>query len=218
MTLSIAIQSCPPRAKRAVELARVLGGQACEARVFGHHVLDPVITTDVEMRGARQGAALAWGAASNSTTHHLVVQDDAVPCADFVATVAALVALHPADPISLCSLAPRGPGPVPSLRRTRRVLGAQAIVMPTELARTVAKYLARGDQTLDDEAIAHVLDALRVRLLVTAPALAQHDVSTPSLVGHDAVLDELVARDFIGPRSEARFLPWRDAPVIPEVF
>lgn len=107
---------------------------------------------------------------------------------------------------------------MPSFRSSRRVLGAQAIVMPTWLAQIAAEYLGRGDHTLDDVALEHVLNALRVRLLVTSPSLVQHDVRTASLAGHDAQLHELVAADFIGASSEARSLPWRTAPTIPEVF
>ena len=217
-SLSIRIMASPPRLARARGLLGVLREQAVTARDAGWAVADPLLSLDQDMRGARAGAADAWAAAGGAT-HHLVVQDDVEVCPGFVTAVVGAVAAHPAHMISFCSLGRQKPQTSALVLRSRRdVVGAQAIVMPTSTAKDVASYLHRSAIPTDDQALTVFLQVRNLHILVVDPSLVRHDVSMPSLIGHGPILARLTTPHVLPRSIDAAALPWRDAPIIREVF
>ena len=81
VSLGISVMAAPPRLALARALVEKLVSQI---DLYGSRALHPVVALDVGMQGARVAAARAWALHSPLMTHHLVIQDDAVLCSDFI--------------------------------------------------------------------------------------------------------------------------------------
>lgn len=141
---------------------------------------------------ALRTARLAWQSVADGATHHLVLQDDAVPCADFASSLLRAVAAAPDAPISLHtdwgngtsyavrvgallgrSWAPVTDGIVPTIGH----------VLPAELARQVSRF-QDYDGPHDDVALRRFLATVRIPAVATVPNLIEH-APLPSIAGHD---------------------------------
>ena len=69
--LSIAIMAVPERRALVFELLEILNKRV------------PVLW-DIGHKGAKWNAERAWSSISGNATHHLVLQDDAIPCRNFI--------------------------------------------------------------------------------------------------------------------------------------
>ncbi|MFH9404224.1 hypothetical protein [Streptomyces sp. NPDC017638] len=196
--ISAAVMSHPRRAAAAHALAGRFPG------------LDITVVLDPEPDGppsALRTARLAWAAVAPDATHHLVLQDDALPTEDFLTRLHALVAARPDAALSLFTewgsrtsyavrlaamhghdLAPVVDDYVPCV----------ALVLPAEIARGFDPYArAKVDGGHpDDLALLHYLTDLGTPVLIPVAGLADHDNDT-SLVGNNVH----------GPRRAACLLP-----------
>ncbi|MDN3241498.1 hypothetical protein [Glycomyces tritici] len=172
IALSTAIMTHPAREDRARKLAESLPD------------LNPaVLVDDTEPGRGNLGNALrAWGAVGEDATHHLVLQDDVVPCDGFTALVRRAVGARPDAAISLfCEWGSRSA----TLARVaaRRGWGwaravdmytpSQGLVMPRDTALAFAATEDAGGA--DDLALVAYLRGNGVENLVTVPNLLEHD-------------------------------------------
>ncbi|MFD9716113.1 hypothetical protein [Streptomyces sp. NPDC059076] len=135
-------------------------------------------------------AVLAWGAMAPEATHHLVLQDDAVPVPDLRERVLRAVGERPAAAISLYT---EWASATSSAVHLAAWLGQPfaevcdpytpciGLVLPAEAARELARTTPEVPQ--DDVMIADVLRRLGVPAYVTVPHLVQH-ATEMSLTGN----------------------------------
>ncbi|MBV1856563.1 hypothetical protein [Catellatospora tritici] len=179
--LSTVIMTHPARADRAEALAAALPELAPTL----------VVDTGQPGHGNLGNAVRAWAAIGADATHHLVLQDDALPCADFARLVRQAVGARPDDAVSLfCEWGSRSANLVrvaawQGLSWARAVdvyTPSQGLVLPRRAALDFAAEFA--DQTgPDDLALAGFLRRTGRRNSVTVPNLLEHD-DQPSLTGN----------------------------------
>jgi hypothetical protein len=144
-------------------------------------------------------ARVAWGAAGGEATHHLVIQDDVILLSSFFEHVEAAVARNPGAALAFfAEWGSRTSGAI----RIAALRGAswaevvddyiptQALVLPIEVARGAADFMARLPPEIPDDIALH--DYLR------AEGIAEL-VSTPNIVEH-ADLPSLIGNTWMGPR------------------
>ena len=190
VTLSVVVMAHPKRREWAEALA---------AR------LDPCpIIYDPEPDGEPSSwrtARLAWAAHREmpDATHHMVVQDDAIPCYRFLHGAHAAIAARPDRCLSfygnrkeIGAALERGE----SWARVRDFLNAQAVVLPVGWIR---QYVAYGDamgEGDDDWRLQHYLKAMGEYALLSAPSLVQHGSPDSGLLGHGKMPIRRVSRWF----------------------
>ncbi len=107
-----------------------------------------------------RSARLAWEAAYPGATHHLVLQDDAVPCADFrsrltceVLRPVAIPFVHQGTGRALCHFVRETPGPAGKVVRAPRLLRERGL--PADrLVETLAAFLRGTEAELLDAPLA----------------------------------------------------------------
>jgi len=168
--LSAAIMSHPRRAAAARALAASLPE------------LSPTVVFDPSgSSGTLATARLAWATVGPGATHHLVLQDDALPCEDFAERVRDAITDHPVASLSFFD---DWGGRTANMVRIAAMRGhrwaevatsyvpAQALVLPAAHAATFASF-ACPDDTPDDVALyEHTRGLPRY---VQVPNLADHD-------------------------------------------
>ena len=170
--LSTAIMTHPAREDRARKLADSL--PEFEA---------VLVVDDTEPGRGNLGNALrAWAAVGDDATHHLVLQDDVVPCEDFAALVRRAVSARPRDAVSLfCEWGSRSASLVRVAARrgwgwARAVdmyTPLQGLVMPREAAVEFAGTEDTGGP--DDHGMVAYLRRTGMANVVTVPNLLEHD-------------------------------------------
>jgi hypothetical protein len=191
--LSTAIMTHPAREDRARKLAESLPE------------LNPLVIVDSPGpgRGNLANALRAWAAVGEEATHHLVIQDDIVPCENFTGLIHRAVGARPEAAISLfCEWGSRSA----TLARVaaRRGWGwaravdmytpSQGLVLPREHA--LAFAATENAEGADDLALVAYLRQGRIDNLVTVPNLLEHD---------DRL--SLTANGFQGPRLSVCVAP-----------
>lgn len=191
MLISVAIEHHPSRAELAAAITDKLAPLEVEV------VSDPLPDepTPATWRTYRR----ALDATPAGATHRLVIQDDALPCDDFVAVLELAVAARPDDLLVLCvcgnaTLAgrdlcvarARGEAYV-ELRRISFV-PAVAVVWPVELIRRVTDYVDGQDRWVpnrlaDDEVIYRAAVALGIVPVATVPSIVEHPDEADSVIG-----------------------------------
>jgi hypothetical protein len=139
-------------------------------------------------------ARLAWQSVADGATHHLVLQDDVLLCAEFPERTVEAILGRPADALSLFV---EWAGRTANLVRLAALTGhgyvetidpyvpTQALVLPADVARG---FLPWADENsthtdADDVVMLRYLAATGVTSFVTAPNLVDHD-TVPSLLGN----------------------------------
>lgn len=186
-----------PRAVRlsAVVMAHPARLRRAEALRDRHPELNLSVVVDPapdEGPSARRTARLAWQAVDSEATHHLVLQDDAVPCDGFLDHLLRAIAARPHDALSLQT---EWGSKTSYAVRLAALCGAAwaevvdhyvpdiGIVLPAHLARgcgTFSGYQGRHS----DVAVRAYLSEVGANALVTVPNLVQHG-QPASLCGHD---------------------------------
>ena len=141
------------------------------------------------------------GALAPDASHLLVIQDDAIVCLDFMATVEKVIAAHPDSPI--CLFVP-GVGLLRNAMLDACYRGKQwaeiprpafvpvvAVVWPRADAEALLAYaeekpFALG-RTSDDANVAEWMRVTRRTFWMTVPSLADHPDDTPSLMNQPAM-------------------------------
>lgn len=184
--LSAAVMAHPKRAAAAHALA---------ARFPELHVQ---VALDPEPDGppsALRSARLAWAAVAPDATHHLVLQDDALPADNFLERLHSLIVAQPEAALSLFAewgsrtsyavriAAMHGHHLAPVIDS---YVPCQALVLPAETARGFDAYVeAKVDKsTEDDVALLHYLADRGISRLIPVANLADHDTDV-SLVGNN---------------------------------
>ncbi|MFE1272034.1 hypothetical protein [Streptomyces sp. NPDC058758] len=175
-----------------------------QALVEAHPALAARVVTDPEPEGppsALRTARRAWQAVAPGATHHLVVQDDALPAPGFAGTVAALAAARPEASLSLFT---EWGSRTANAVRAAALLGhawapvvddylpSVALVLPAPLALGFEEYAAAKatPEATDDVTLLDYLHAVDKLVPVAGPV---DHANPPSLVGNDVM----------GPRSAA---------------
>ncbi|MEU2826940.1 hypothetical protein ABZ763_32920 [Streptomyces bacillaris] len=192
-----AVMAHPRRAAQAAELAAGLAGWG--ARV----VTDPVPGGGA---GALRTARAAWAAVAPDATHHVVLQDDVLPCRDFTARVADGIRELPDAPLALYANWNSWNG---AATRAAALQGAAWVpAVPGEWTPSLALVLPRADVEAllaavpadvtgpepDDTVLARELGRRGRPVLIPVPHWVEH-ADGASLVGNDVY----------GPRHSACF-------------
>ncbi|MES0837756.1 hypothetical protein [Nocardiopsis tropica] len=220
--LSCAIMAHPKRSAAAHRLAASLPG------------LSPRVVLDPEPDGppaTLRTARAAWAAAPPGATHHLVLQDDAVPVAGMADALAGVLCAHPDLPVALFCEWGSGTG---SMARWASMGGfglaecvdafvpTVGLALPVATASALVRAIDSHDPAEhDDEVVARFLEGLGRSAFVTVPNLVQHDGDT-SLVGNDHTMGarrsallarpgEAVAEDVLHAPGLVPFVSWRRA-------
>ncbi|MGW4892735.1 hypothetical protein ACWEQL_10790 [Kitasatospora sp. NPDC004240] len=185
--ISVAIMHHPSRTARLPALVR-----AClplEAR--------PVPDPDpYGLPSPLRTAKRAWADIADGATHHLVLQDDAVPAEGFARLLTEAVAARPLSGLALYSnwnspqnsylvrRAVAAGSPWAPLSRTEWI-PTQGFVLPVDQARDLAKYLAEIPDEVrdDDEMVALFCQERAVETLAAVPHLLDH-ADSPTIAGH----------------------------------
>ncbi|MEY9836725.1 hypothetical protein ABH941_001945 [Streptacidiphilus sp. EB103A] len=184
--LSVAVMAHPSRARAALRLQADLAALA------------PEVVFDPEPEGppsALRTARRAWSAVAPGATHHLVLQDDAVPCAGFAAQAAAAARARPEDGLAFFTEWGSRTAHMVRIaaltgaswaRAVDEYVPAPALLLPAHIARGFDEYAERkaDPATPDDVALDDYLRELGVASYVSVPNLADH-LETPSLTGND---------------------------------
>ncbi|MEV2274262.1 hypothetical protein AB0I72_01635 [Nocardiopsis sp. NPDC049922] len=185
--LSTAIMAHPSRRDRAEALA------ARHPELAARVVLDP---RPQDGPSALRTAAAAWSAAPEDATHHLVLQDDAVPCADFLPKVLAGVRALPEASLSLFAEWTSMTAHNLRLAAMAGAVWAEAVdeyvpcvalVLPAALGREFGEAARSRLHTWpaqDDVSLSHFLYERGVTRLCRIPTLVEHD-GPASLTGND---------------------------------
>ncbi|MFE5996928.1 MULTISPECIES: hypothetical protein [unclassified Streptomyces] len=195
--ISAAVMAHPRRAAEAARLADALPGWGTEV------VVDPAPEAGP---GALRTARAAWAAVAPDATHHVVLQDDVVPCRDFAAQVAHAVRELPDAPLALYANWNSWNG---AATRAAALQGASWVpAVPGEWTPSLALVLPRADVEAllaavppdtagpdpDDTVLARELGRRGRRVLIPVPHWVEH-ADGASLVGNDVY----------GPRHSACF-------------
>lgn len=160
--------------------------------------LKPDIVVDPDPHGppsSLRTAAVAWSFAPEHATHHLVLQDDAVPCAGFAEAVHAAIAQYPHAALSLFT---EWTSMTAHHLRLAALAGATwagvvdeyvpsvALVLPAGIARefgAAAVQHRRDWVAKDDVALMTFLRGRQIAAICRVPNLIDHD-SPDSLTGN----------------------------------
>ena len=170
---------------------------AAEALRDVHPELGLTVVEDPEPDGpatALRTAVHAWRAVKDDATHHLVLQDDVLLCADFTSALGLAVRGRPDDALSLFTEWGSRTSHAARLAALSSEVWAEvvdeyvptlALVLPADLARGFARFAA-GRETgsdPDDVVMCEFLRTCGVRMLVSVPNLVQH-ADLPSVAGN----------------------------------
>jgi len=218
-SLSMTIMAHPKRREHVTKMVRRLGEQTLVAINRGVPVSDVTVVWDTESQGPWWCAREAWKRASQTVaTHHLVIQDDVVFCADLPEAVLRLVHARPSSALSL--FLPRdsvATAVQKNLRwvATRRFLWAQAVVLPVWMAEWMLRWIDVREQrnpdwkSHDDVRMADFFTARGGPVYVPVPNLVEHiGDELGSIMGHYGSAARRRARAFVGIDSPARDIDW----------
>jgi hypothetical protein len=191
--IAIGIMTHPERAAHAESLRVRLSRQCLSAAFAGVDALHPFVIEDTWRRGCWLTARETWIAgAATGADHVLVIQDDAIPCADFVRTLGEVLSARPSDPVSCFT-------PWPVMRRARALdrrwielrhfAFTQALAMPRWMVLDAIAWIdANTDPRVcgvyDDTRLGLYFLAHERSVFATAPSLVQHDDRIQSLIGN----------------------------------
>ena len=209
VSLSCTLMHYQGASERRISLERII--QRLQPQKIVDHWRDFCVMSDMYKRGPWWNAKRCWEhAATQQTTHHLLLQDDIEVCKDFVTGVFDVIKVFPNDVLSLfhgprknfdgsCRWGITNTGP-----------WGQAIVMPTPL---ISKFLiwqdAHVDKRLkhDDSRLALFLYKTKRRTMVPFPNLIDH-CQLKSVVGN-SWSQPRVSSNFLADRSPHDF-DWSD--------
>lgn len=191
VNLSLAVQHHPSRPELRTSIARQLGTLVGQTHVE--------IVDDPEPMGAPSPwrcARVAWQTTPPWCTHRLVVQDDAILCANFWQRTVALIERYPTDVLSLFFGQNSYHLGVAAYRDAHELyplplvgwVPCVALLMPRDLALDLGAFElphhARAS-VADDEVVCEWAHSRGLTAYATRPSLVDHDDSQPSLMGTD---------------------------------
>ncbi len=210
--LSIVITHAPFSDKRRAMMRDL------SRRIADKHLLaDFSIAEDYGKEGSWPVSRRAWKTAgSKGATHHLVIQDDVVPCRDFVKTLLHILRLKPDVPIGIYANRK-------VIEEARRAASSwalipdgvwgQGIMLPADLAWDFLKWerahvVAEGDYVRKHYDTRMAMWALKTKrpIWATVPSLVEHVAPSESLLGFSN--KHRVARWFAGVNTSGLEFDW----------
>lgn len=192
------------RRRACVEgLVRKIGVKQIQDLLF-----DFTVVQDWHKQGPWPVARECWTRALESSgSHHLVLQDDATICEDFLEGCLALIAAKPDNPISLYSN--RKICEKAKAEDARWVMipdgtWGVAMILPKSL---ITEFLDWSDRHIHptfrpyDSRLAMFCVKQKIEVFCPTPSLADHEGHAPSLIGNDRTPRSRTARWFIGGQS-----------------
>lgn len=160
----------------------------------------------------------AWEAVDQSAQWGCVIQDDALPCADFVAGMEKALERVPENVLVSPYIGTRRPSKGKIDRVVLEAVAAKAafiempslnwgvaITAPTRIIDGMLPWCDRQDYPNYDRRIGrYAIDVMRMNTWCTFPSLVDHR-DIPSLIGHG---DGRVAHHFIGAETSALSVDW----------
>jgi hypothetical protein len=217
VSVSLAIQHArfdPDRRVMVDRLVSALGGIAEINRL----VTRWDIVSDDNRDGVWPTARRAWlNSRKSNATHHIVIQDDAMPCRSFIKAVLETTDLLPNKPISYFDMSnvtqkALDDGKHWAVRRSLST--ALAVVMPVDIALQGLSWIAdnvRPDAKHDDDRWSLYFLTAGIEVWYTAPSLVEHEDRGRSLLGNPRLLPKgkrRVAGALIGPSEDPRAIDW----------
>jgi hypothetical protein len=204
--------------------------QCNDARSKGLSVYDPLVHYDVQRKGPWSGWCHAWETHRRfDTTHHVVLQDDILFCADLPHTLIAMATARPVDVIS--GFLPRKSVDVATQHslnwvRTSRYLWAQCTMMPVSVGVAGMQWIDMHEGTLiakewhhhDDVRIASYLRHHKKHVFVAVPHPVEHigDEIGGSVMGHNFAAHKRRARAWMGETGCGVNVDWTNLQYIRE--
>jgi hypothetical protein len=163
----------------------------------------------------------ADAARAAEVTHLMVIEDDVLPCGDFLAAATLAIRHRPQDVVSFYAsrgetLKARDKGS--SWAPCRRWLNAQAMAWPLPIwercwawmcSKMGQRYLVEAKSPGADDWFQQFLEAERIRVLATAPSLVDHRPVRSATPGHQGGV-RWRARWFIGEDGSGLQVDWRN--------
>lgn len=194
MRLSASIMAHPDRSAEVDRLRRALGLSHGVTPVHWDPEGKPSGNGDRIWRQARAG----WQMADPDADFHALIQDDAVPCADFLAGLERALEYVPPDavvcpylgtgrnvPIRWEALALAAERAGASWARSEKLMWGVCIVLPTKLIPEMITWADRRYGISDDMRVAGWSEKRRGEVWYTWPSLVDH-LPVPSLTKHRA--------------------------------
>lgn len=215
ISLSLAIRHVPQIVERRVLLSDLLksmgGRQAIERETVYFEV-----TNDPGRTGAWPTARRAWLAAARSAaTHHLVMEDDAIACRDFLPAVKRCIEEFPNSPISYFDMSKAIKEALAKgshwAQRTS-ISTALAISAPSGHAVKAIRWADANvtpDLPYGDVRLSMYYQEMGIPVMYTAPCLVEH-MGDKSLLGHGVLPGNRrrVAGAFIGREVSGLDIDW----------
>lgn len=157
-----------------------------------------------------------YAAYDPDATHHVVLQDDAIPVEGFLDALPMIIAARPDHPIGFFS---RRSGPVGRARArghwwwTSTGIPGVAVLLPVPMLCDWLEWMDREvmpDYPHDDRRLEAYLQTHGLRSWMTTPSLVQHVGGGKSLLGH---ANDQLAYWLLDGRADA--VPWHDVPDTP---
>lgn len=188
--LGLAIQHAAFAPERTAMLRRLFFGLGGSETIRRETVCFALVKDD-NRAGVWPTARRCWLAGvGSSVTHYLVLQDDAIPCPDFLKVAKITAELVPNHPISYFDMSKTIPDAL-ALGLHWAVRGslssAVAVLMPIALATEGLKWIGqhvRPDYIHDDYRWSYFFQSQGIDVWYTAPSLVEHGGLGHSLLGN----------------------------------
>ena len=216
MRLSFAFMAVEQRRAHVERVAERLAQQIPTTHEFG----GVQVCYDHELKGTWGPWQRAWNARAEGATHHVVLQDDVLICADLPATMLALAKARPDDLVS--GFLPRraidravqnGKHWV----RTRRFLWAQCVMMPVAMGDDFVLWANTHEQPAwshhDDVRMQAYLSSINRAAWVAVPHPVEHvgdELPGGSVLHHHGSPHRRRARAWLGQDGCGAHLPWHE--------
>jgi hypothetical protein len=191
MILSIAVMHTPERPDRRAMLraqTKALGGaEQIERHTDRYTVCEDTID---RKRGVWKNARRAWTALGPRATHHLVLQDDMLPCRNFFSHVNDILTALPDSPIGLASrwnIVQKARDRGDAYWQSCGVGSGGMLILPADIARDFIDWSdreTRAEYPHDDRRLTLYLLSRNLRVWHTTPSLLEHIGAENSTVGH----------------------------------
>jgi hypothetical protein len=166
-------------------------------------------------------AKRAWRAHDPDATHHVVLQDDAIPCKDLMATLQQISDMHPTEPFCLTVIDYRLHGAKRDYEKavdsgqpfwkSNAAVSAVGLMIPVKDIAPMITYGESYNTIHDDLKIRNYYKSLGRKLTFPIPSLLQHrpvEVN-PSLVpGNDGRWSDRSSSNFIGEDVSGLSVNW----------
>ncbi len=218
--LGLRIQTVPERARwRGLIFDQILAEY--KQKFKGSHSLSSIKIIEDSEHNLWDCAKRALSSHESEDTHLLIMQDDILPCRDFIATALKLITLRPESPITLFS----NKETIMEAKRLnlhwvelKRFLMAQCYIMPVPMIKDFLTWEAQHVDPkiyFDDNRLGMYFFYNNISTFATAPSLVEHigwneTTLTGYNPGHDFEPRLRMAKWFIGFENSGYGVHWEN--------